>query len=79
MKTTLLAVAAIVGIAIAAPSFAHTGDQANAGAKTAPVKKHLVVKPGKLKLTAKLACPKPIIVKGLKQCPPVKGAPTTAK
>jgi hypothetical protein len=72
MKTKLLAIAAVVGLAITAPAFAHTG------AKTPPVKKQLVAKPGKLPLTAKLTCPKPIMVKGVKQCPPVKGAPTTA-
>jgi hypothetical protein len=79
MKTKLLAIVAVIGFAIAAPSFAHTGTHKNTGVKTAPVKKQLVVKPGaKLKLTAKLACAKPIMVKGVKRCPsPVKGAPTT--
>ena len=70
MKTKLLALAATIGLAIAAPSLAvaHTGDQAN----TPPVKK--LVKPKKVKLLARLHCAKPIIVKGVKQCPPVKGA-----
>ncbi len=73
MKTKLFAIAAIVGLAIAAPSLAV----AHTGVKSPPVKKQLVVKPGKLKLTAKLACAKPIVVKGVKQCPAEKGAPTT--
>ena len=79
MKTKLLAIAAVVSFAIAAPSLAlaHGGEK-HTGVKTPPVKKQLVVKPGKLALTAKLTCPKPIMVKGVKQCPPVKGAPTTA-
>jgi hypothetical protein len=72
MKTKLLAFVAVVGFAFAAPSFAHTG-QTPAGIKTPPVKK-LVVKPKKLQLVAKLACPKPVLVKGVKQCPPQKDA-----
>jgi len=67
MKTSLLALAAAVGLAIAAPSFAATGNQPT----PTVVKKPPVVKKGKL--LAKLLCPKPIIVKGVKQCPPVKG------
>jgi hypothetical protein len=75
---TILAIAAVVGFAIAAPSLAlaHGGEK-HTGVKTPPVKKQLVVKPGKLRLTAKLACAKPIIVKGVKQCPTEKGAPAT--
>ena len=71
MKTNILALAAAIGIAIAAPSFAlaHTGDHG----KTALVKKPMVVKHKKLKLVAKLNCAKPVIVKGVKQCP-VKSA-----
>lgn len=71
MKTNLLALAAAIGIAIAAPSFAlaNTGNHA----KTALVKKPKLVKHKKLKLVAKLNCAKPVIVKGVKQCP-VKGA-----
>jgi hypothetical protein len=70
MKTKLLALAATIGLAIAAPSFAvaATGDQPN----TPPVRK--LVKPKKGKVIAKLQCAKPIIVKGVKHCPPVKGA-----
>lgn len=67
MKTKLFAFVAVVGFAIAAPSFAHTGNTPS-GIKTAPVKK-LVVKPKKLQLHAKLTCAKPVIVKGVKQCP----------
>jgi hypothetical protein len=68
MKTKLLALAATIGLAIAAPSFAATSDQPT----TPPVKK--LVKPKKVKLVARLHCAKPIVVKGVKQCPPVKGA-----
>lgn len=68
MKTTLLALAAAVGLAVAAPSFAlaHTGDQP----KAPLVKKQKLVKHKKMmKVHAKLRCPKPIVVKGVKQCP----------
>lgn len=71
MKTKLFAFVAVVGFALAAPSFAHTG-HTPAGVKTPSVKKHVVVKPKKLQLVAKLACAKPIIVKGVKQCPAMK-------
>jgi hypothetical protein len=73
MKTSLLALAAAISLAIAAPSLAlaHTADHA----KTAPVKKVKLVQPKKMKQLAKLNCEKPIIVKGVKQCP-VKGAAT---
>lgn len=82
MKTKLLALAAAIGLAIAAPSLAvaKPTDQG----KIALVKKHKVVKHKlvkhkvlkhkKLKLHAKLNCAKPIVVKGVKQCPPTKGA-----
>ena len=77
MKTNLLALAAAIGLAIAAPSLA-VAKPADQG-KTALVKKHKVVKHKvvkhkKLKLHAKLNCAKPIVVKGVKQCPPAKGA-----
>lgn len=68
MKTNLLALAAAIGLAIAAPSLAaaHTGDQG----KTALVNKPKIVKHKKVKLVAKLRCAKPVMVKGVKQCPP---------
>jgi hypothetical protein len=71
MKTNLIAAVAAIGLAIAAPSLAlaHTGDQG----KTALVKKPKLAQPKKVKLLAKLNCAKPIVVKGVKQCP-VKGA-----
>ncbi len=71
MKMTLLALAAAVGLAVATPSLAvaHTGDHG----KTALVKKpKLALPPKKMKMLAKLNCAKPIVVKGVKQCP-VKG------
>ena len=72
MKTNLLALAAAIGLAIAATSLvaAHTGDQG----KTALVRKPMIVKHKKVKMLAKLNCAKPIVVKGVKQCPPLKGA-----
>jgi hypothetical protein len=68
---TFLALAAVAGLGFATPSLAlaHTGDQA----KPSLVKKPKLVKPKKMVL-AKLQCPKPIVVKGVKQCPPAKGA-----
>lgn len=79
MKTKLLALAAAIGLAIAAPSLA-VAKPVDQG-KNVLVKKHKVVKHKlvkhkkiKLKLHAKLNCAKPVIVKGVKQCPPVKGA-----
>lgn len=73
MKTTLLALAAAIGIAIAAPSFAATspGDQTN---ETTAKKVVKVVKHKKVRL-ARLHCAKPVLVHGVKRCP-VKSAAT---
>ena len=68
MKLTLLAIAASVGLAIAAPSFAvaATG-QAPKTAVKPPVKKHV-------RKHLRLQCAKPVIVKGKPQCPTTKAA-----
>jgi hypothetical protein len=72
MKTTLLALTAAIGLAIAAPSFAATspGDQTN----ETTAKKVKVVKHKKVRL-ARLHCAKPVLVHGVKRCP-VKSAAT---
>ncbi len=69
MKTSILAVAAAVGLAIAAPSFAvaKTTDQ---GKTTTLVKRHKLVLHKRLRAPLKLNCEKPVVVKGIKQCPP---------
>ncbi len=68
MKTHLLAVAAAVGLAIAAPSFAFakTTDQ---GKTTTLVNKQKLVLHKRLRAPLKLNCEKPVVVKGVKQCP----------
>lgn len=78
MKTHILALAAAIGLAVAAPSLAlaHTGDDG----KTAQVKKpkivkHKIVKHKKMRMVAKLNCAKPVVVKGVKQCPAKDGTP----
>ncbi len=76
MKTKLLALAAAIGLAIAAPSLAiaKPADQGKiALVKKHKVVKHKLVKHKKLRLHAKLNCEKPVVVKGVKQCPPAKG------
>ncbi len=77
MKLRLLALAAVIGLAVAAPGLATaaTGNHAKtAMVKKPKVVKHKVVKHKKLRIAAKLNCAKPVIVKGVKQCTPNKDA-----
>ncbi|MFO0988968.1 MAG: hypothetical protein U1F37_16675 [Alphaproteobacteria bacterium] len=77
MKTKLIALAAAIGLAIVALSLAvaKPTDQGKiALVKKHKVVKHKLVKHKKLKLHARLNCEKPVVVKGVKQCPPAKGA-----
>jgi hypothetical protein len=63
MKLLALAIAATVGLAVAAPSFAHTGPHGSTPGKTA------VKPPVKKKLAMKMPCAKPVMIKGKMQCP----------
>ncbi len=74
MKKSLLALAAAIGLAIAAPSFAlaHTGDQTGTTEVKSVKKVKKVVKGKKIKL-AKLKCAKPVKINGVKRCPVMKG------
>lgn len=77
MKLRLLALAAVIGLAVAAPSLATaaTGNPAKTALVKKPkVVKHKVVKHKKVRVAAKLNCANPVIVKGVKQCAPNKDA-----
>ncbi|HEY7611243.1 MAG TPA: hypothetical protein VIF14_18600 [Alphaproteobacteria bacterium] len=76
MKTTVFALAAAIGLAIAAPSFAATssGDQTN----ETLAKKVKVVKHKKVKL-AKFQCRKPVLLRGVKRCPAKGVSPAVPK
>lgn len=82
MKLRLLALAAVIGLAVAAPSLATaaTGNQVKTVLVKKPkavkhkVVKHKIIRHKKVRMVAKLNCAKPEIVKGVKQCPPNKDA-----
>jgi hypothetical protein len=66
MKLAILAIAATVGLAVAAPTFAAT---APGGTPKTTVKP-----PVKKKLALRMQCAKPVMIKGKLQCPPSRGA-----